>query len=118
MEGRVRAGKEEVSSKPVIAEASWSSSEKLERPDLYVVARFLEILHKNGPMKKTNLHMLLGLNYPRFLEYLEWMEQHGLAMRVTLDDEAGERISLSEKGIESYDTLVEWIKKMMVGLNL
>ncbi|MEM2941130.1 MAG: hypothetical protein QW304_06245 [Thermoproteota archaeon] len=42
------------------------------KPDLYVVARFLDVLYTNGnPMKKTNLQMLVGLNYPRFMEYLE-----------------------------------------------
>ena len=41
----------------------------MERPDLYVLARFLDILYQNGRMKKTNLQNRVGLNYPRFIEY-------------------------------------------------
>ena len=42
----------------------------MERPDLYVLARFLDVLHSSGqPMKKTNLQMRVGLNFPRFMEY-------------------------------------------------
>ncbi|MBO3839880.1 MAG: hypothetical protein QXN75_01575 [Thermoproteota archaeon] len=39
----------------------------MEKPDLYVVARFLDILYSNGnPIGKTCLQMLVSLNYPRF----------------------------------------------------
>lgn len=82
----------------------------MERPDLYVVARFLDILYRNGTaMKKTNIQMLLGVNYPRFTEYLDWMVRHGLVAE-TVDEEAGERIALTPKGIESYHRFVDWVK--------
>ena len=74
----------------MISEATQRGGEKrLERPDLYVIARFLEILRKNGPTKKTNVHMLLGLNYPRFTGYHEWMEEHELVTGVTLRGRGG-----------------------------
>ena len=54
----------------------------LERPDLYVLARFLDILYENGqPMKKTNLQMRTGLNYVRFSEYFDWMISHGFVQK-------------------------------------
>jgi len=64
----------------------------LERPDLYVLARFLDILYDNRHLKKTNLQMRLGLNYPRFIEYLQWMISHGLVQQRT--DEDGTEIYL------------------------
>jgi len=85
----------------------------LERPDLYVVARFLDVLYRNGTaMKKTNIQMLLGVNYPRFTEYLEWMLKHDLVAE-TLDEERAERIALTPKGIDAYHRFVDWIKETL-----
>jgi predicted transcriptional regulator len=83
----------------------------LEKPDLYVVARFLEIMYNNGSaMKKTNIQMLLGVRYPRFIEYLEWLLEHELVAE-SLDEEKKERIVLTQKGFDSYHKLVDWIKE-------
>ncbi|MDG6994733.1 MAG: hypothetical protein JRN52_02325 [Nitrososphaerota archaeon] len=91
----------------------------MDKPDLYVVARFLDIMHRNGtPMKRTNIQMLLGINYPRFSEYLDWMLTHQLVIVVADDDERGERIALATKGIESYHRLVDWIKDTIEGVKL
>ena len=90
----------------------------LEKPDLYVVARFLDIMHKNGSgMKKTNIQMLLGLNYPRFMEYLEWLLRHDLVAE-TVDEDKAERIVLTPKGIDSYHRLVDWIKETLDGVKI
>jgi len=84
----------------------------LERPDLYVVARFLDVLYRNGSaMKKTNIQMLLGVNYPRSTEYLEWMLQHRLVLET--DEDKVDRIALSPKGIEAYHRFVDWIKETL-----
>jgi predicted transcriptional regulator len=92
----------------------------LEKPDLYVVARFLDIIYRNGPaMKKTNIQMLLGVNYPRFIEYLEWLLAHGLVgERVDEADNNVERIVLTAKGIDSYHRLVDWIKETLEGVKI
>jgi len=90
----------------------------LERPDLYVLARFLDALHSNGqPMKKTNLQMRVGLNYPRFIEYLEWMVSHGLVQQ-RKDEEGAELYSLSQQGLDSYHRLVAWIRETMKGMKI
>ena len=90
----------------------------LEKPDLYVVARFLDILYRNGSaMKKTNIQMLLGINYPRFMEYREWLLNHGLVELIT-EDEKTERIKLTPKGIDSYHRLVDWIKETLDGVKI
>jgi predicted transcriptional regulator len=90
----------------------------LEKPDLYVVARFLDIMYRNGPaMKKTNIQMLLGVNYPRFIEYLEWMIDHQLVGE-SVDEERAERIILTPRGIDSYHRLVDWIKETLDGVKI
>jgi predicted transcriptional regulator len=84
----------------------------MEKPDLYVIARFLEILYKSErSMKKTNIQTRLGLNYPRFIEYLGWFQARGLVQ--INSDEEGETVTLSEKGLESYHRLVDWIRETM-----
>jgi predicted transcriptional regulator len=90
----------------------------LEKPDLYVVARFLDIMYKNGPaMKKTNIQMLLGLNYPRFIEYLDWLLKHDLVVEAA-DENKIEKIMLTPKGYDSYHRLVDWIKETLEGVKI
>ncbi len=89
----------------------------MQRPDLYVVARFLDVLYRSGePMKKTNIQMQVGLNYPRFSGYLEWMVANGLVQRA--DEDGAELYRLSPKGLESYHRLVDWIRDMMKGMRI
>jgi len=91
----------------------------MERPDLYVVARFLDILYNSdAPMKRTNIQMRLGLNYPRFTEYLEWLVERRLVVLITEKDEEAEKYTLSPKGAESYHKLVDWIREMMQGIKI
>lgn len=92
----------------------------MEKPDLYLVARFLDIMYKNGGsgMKKTNIQMLFGVRYPRFMEYLEWLLQHGLVAQSIDDEDKAERIVLTPKGIDSYHRLVDWIKETMDGVKI
>ena len=89
----------------------------LERPDLYVLARFLDILYENGrPMKKTNLQMRTGLNYARFSDYFEWLISHGFLQRK--EEEEGEEYSLSPQGLDAYHRLVSWIRETMKGMRI
>jgi len=89
----------------------------LERPDLYVLARFLDTLYESGePMKKTNIQMRVGLNYPRFTEYFEWMAAHGFMQKG--DEDGAEVYSLSPQGVEAYHRLVSWIRDTMKGMKI
>lgn len=90
----------------------------MDKPDLYVVARFLDIMYRNGSaMKKTNIQMLLGVNYPRFSEYLEWLQNHQLVAPTT-DEDLVERIALTPKGIDAYHRFVDWIKETLEGVKI
>ena len=89
----------------------------MDRPALYVLARFLDILYDSGqPMKKTNLQMRGGLNYPRFMEYLGWLVSHGF---VRQSDEGGtELYSLAPRGLDAHHRLVDWIRETMKGMRI
>jgi predicted transcriptional regulator len=89
----------------------------LLKPDLYVVARFLDTLWWDTTgMKKTPLQMSVGLNYQTFLKYLDWLENHELIKIKT--GNGIEKITLSKKGMDAHKRLVEWIKETMNGLKL
>ncbi len=88
------------------------------KPDLYVVARFLDVLWwSNTGMKKTHMQMSVRLNYQTFLKYLEWLENREL-VKIIASDEKNETIILSEKGREAHKKLVEWIKETMKDLKI
>jgi predicted transcriptional regulator len=90
----------------------------MERPDLYVLARFLDTLHSSGqPMKKTNLQTSVGLNYPRFMDYVQWLVSHGLVQQVKAED-GGDLYSLSPQGLDAYHRLVAWIRETMKGMRI
>ncbi len=89
-----------------------------EKPDLYVVARFVETLHQNGSMKKTNLQMSTRLNYGAFQGYLSWFIEHGLVELSHSGNDEAERVSLTPKGLECYERLVAWIRETMEDLKL
>lgn len=83
----------------------------MDKPDLYVVARFLERLWKEGrEFKKTELQMAVGLNYTIYVKYLRWLEKKGLIKFVQIDAKH-EQIAITPKGIEAYRSLVEWIRE-------
>lgn len=75
-------------------------------------------MYRNGPaLKKTNIQMLLGINYGRFIEYLDWLLKRKLVAE-RVDEVEGERIVLTPKGIDAYNTVVEWIKEMLDGVKI
>jgi predicted transcriptional regulator len=49
--------------------------------------------------------MRLGLNYPRFIEYLQWMSAHGLVQQQT-DEDGTEIYLLSSQGYDAHRRLV------------
>jgi len=116
MEKPSREGEGTVPAKSLM-KAVEMEKKSLEKPDLYVVARFVEALYRKGPMKKTNLQMSTSLNYGTFSKYLQWFIEHELAEM--LDSENyGERVHLTSKGVECHRKLVSWIRETMENLKL
>ena len=82
----------------------------MERPDLYVVARFLERLSvASVPPRKTDLQLQVRVNYSIFQRYLAWLEAKQFVL-IEADAEGAERIQLTDKGRKAYATLVAWIR--------
>ncbi|MEM1598890.1 MAG: winged helix-turn-helix domain-containing protein [Pyrobaculum sp.] len=74
--------------------------------DLDVVAKILLILLES-PMGRTALYMRTGLNYPRFLQYLQYLKERGL---VAEQDGA---VKLTPKGKEVALALEEVLKHLL-----
>lgn len=61
--------------------------------------------------------MRLGLNYPRFIEYLQWMISHELVQQQT-DLDGTEMYQLSTQGYDAHRRLVSWIRETMKGMRI
>jgi predicted transcriptional regulator len=92
------------------------------RPDLYVVARFLEHLWRaEAPMGKTRLQVAANVNFDVFSRYLEWMRAKGLiAIEAATDGreaatDGRERVALTPDGAEAYRKIVQWIDEVVHG---
>ncbi len=65
-------------------------------PDIYVMARILQVLDNIGPVKKTNAQMLSRVNYNVFTKYLKWMIEFGFIEIISNSEE--EHLILTDKG--------------------
>ena len=81
-----------------------SSGEPISKPDLYVLARVIKVLKEKKRIKRTALATATGLSYDRLIKYLDWMSQKGFIKINSYD-----QILLTNLGIETYDSLVNWI---------
>ena len=90
----------------------------MERPDLYVVARILERLYREGsPILRTRLQLASRVNYDTFTRYLDWMMAKQLVQLVPLEN-GHDGVVLTPKGEESYGSLVRWINEIIHGRNI
>ena len=86
-----------------------------DRPDVFVVARFLERLWREGaPMLKTRLQVAANVNYDVFSRYLTWLQSRGL-VAVENNPDGHERVAITEKGKRAYHQLVDWINEFVRG---
>jgi len=87
----------------------------MERPDLYVVARILERLWREGrPMLKTRLQISTRVNYDVFIRYLDWMQKRELVTSEEFSD-GHEGVRLTPKGEDAYKRLVQWMNEVIHG---
>jgi predicted transcriptional regulator len=87
--------------------------EFLPRPDLYVVARVLEVLSRQpGRMRKTPLQMASAVNYTIFSRYLALLQQRGL-VRVSTDADGTDWVELTPKGSEALRYLTEGMQRVL-----
>lgn len=91
-----------------------------KRPDLYVVARFLDRLReKDKPWSRSRLQHAVRLNYDLFRSYLMLLEEKGFVEEVPEDGAEGRNtesprkrteIRLTAEGHAAHDRLVAWIR--------
>lgn len=77
------------------------------RPNLYVVARFLDALH-DGPKSRSELQAAAGVNYDIFRRYLAFLDERGYA--AARPDGA---IALTPAGGRVREELRAWIERFM-----
>ncbi|HVP23565.1 MAG TPA: winged helix-turn-helix domain-containing protein [Conexivisphaerales archaeon] len=80
------------------------------KPDPYVLARLVDTLSRNGPMKRTNLQMSARLNYSALTRYVDWMSQHSLVG--INEDEGSQMVVLTQKGKDAQEAFVKWLAKV------
>lgn len=80
------------------------------RPDLYVVARFLDALasEPEGHLR-TRLQAAVRLNYDLYRRYLALLDARGL-LRIAPDKEGHERVHLTPAGRDAHARLIKWIR--------
>ncbi|MCK4368013.1 MAG: hypothetical protein KAW84_08735 [Thermoplasmata archaeon] len=83
---------------------------RMEKPDPYVVCRFLERLWREGDATlKTHLQRGVRLNYDLFVKYLRWMLRKGL-VELEHSQDGKERVRITPKGLEAYERLAGWMR--------
>lgn len=60
-------------------------------------------MKEDGPLKKTNIATYAEISYDRFMVYLQWMKSRQMV------EENDGYIYITEKGMRTYNELVEWI---------
>ena len=81
------------------------------KPDIYIIARLLEKLWlKGGGCRKSELQMAARLNYDIYSKYLGWLVEKGL-MKIEMKTERNIKVKITQKGLKTYDIMVEWIKE-------
>lgn len=82
------------------------------RPDLYVVARFLDRLcQPDAAYNKARLQLAVRLNYDLFRSYLLWLHEKGFAETQTVLGH--DMVVATAKGREAHQRLVGWIKQVL-----
>jgi predicted transcriptional regulator len=74
--------------------------------DIDVMARILLALLQ-GPMGRTALFMRAKLNYPRFMQYLEYLKERGLVV------ERDGAVRLTERGLEVAKALDKALSELL-----
>jgi len=83
------------------------------RPDLYVVARFLDrLLHDEGTHTRSSLQMAVRLNYDLFRSYLAFLEDEGF-VEVEPRDDGSDHVHLKPEGARAHRRIVDRIRDVI-----
>jgi predicted transcriptional regulator len=85
-----------------------------EKPDLYVLARFLDRLADPGEdHNKSSLQRATRTNYDVFRRYLALLEAKGWIAWEPREGRGQDRIHLTDEGREAYSELAGWIREAL-----
>lgn len=85
----------------------------IHRPDLYVVARFLEALWQpDVEYSRSQLQMAVRVNYDLFRRYLAFMEAKGFVI-VAENAKGVAIVRITPRGREAHGELVHWIRRVL-----
>lgn len=83
------------------------------RPDLYVLARYLEALReRDRAYTRRQLQMAVKLNHDLHARYLAFLEERGYVV-FREDDRGVETARLTAKGVEAYHRFVGWVRELL-----
>lgn len=86
---------------------------RVQRPDLYLVARLLENLERaGGRSRPTNLQLVSGINYTQLERYLSFLAERGLIRSVPAEDGAVE-LEITAQGREALLVLARGIRDVL-----
>jgi predicted transcriptional regulator len=85
-----------------------------ERPDLYVIARFLDRLRRpDVVLTRSKLQVAVRVNYDLFRSYMVLLEQKGF-IRMDHDPKEGKDVvRLTQAGRDAHAQLVGWIERTL-----
>jgi predicted transcriptional regulator len=86
---------------------------KVQRPDLYLVARLLENLEREGGRcKPTVLQLVSGINYTQLERYVQFLAGRGLVASVSLGEGSVE-LEITARGREMLLFLARAIRDVL-----
>lgn len=101
-----------------MAPSGGGGGEDAWRPDLYVLARFLQRLWRpDVTLTRSALQRAVGLNYDLFRKYLAFLESRGL-VSVVKDAEGRDVVRLTKEGLRLHDDLTRWLTSLFGGSDL
>ena len=92
-------------------------ADRPHRPDLYVVARFLDRLCRpegepQPELSKAKLQLAVRLNYDLFRRYLAFLLERGF-VEVVANGSGVELVRLTTEGRSAHARLVAWIRSVL-----
>lgn len=88
------------------------------RPDLYVVARFLDrLVEEPEGMSRARLQAAVRLNYDLYRSYVALLVAKGFA-RAEEDKEGVSRVRITPEGRAAHARLVGWIRDALGDMRL
>lgn len=86
----------------------------MRKPDLYVLARFLDALHDLPDGRtKSDLQRAVRVNYDLFRDYMALLDERALVARS--GSGRSERIRITPAGLDARRRMLDWVANVLGG---